>query len=129
MVDFDLRTALELTASGVGAAFVGIVTLVVLTLVSRRLSLARDEFVNRRTRVPDQAPVNAASGEPSEGRESLARDAELASAIGAAVATAIAEEERAMAEAGAPGDRGGGVSGWKSYGIWQAMQSRRLRGR
>ncbi len=123
MVDFEISKAVTLTILGVGAAFVSLVSLIVLTrLMSRIVG----------TEPQDQA--EAIAGTAADALEEAADettgspDRNPAMAAAAAAAVAMAEEEfdaEAMAleemEHQGPAPE---AAGWKSYGRWQLMASR-----
>ena len=123
MVDFEISKAVTLTILGVGAAFVSLVSLIILTrLMSRIVGTAPQ----------DQAEAIAGTAadvlEEAADETTGSPDRNPAMAAAAAAAVAMAEEEfdaEAMALEEME-DRGPApeAAGWKSYGRWQLMASR-----
>lgn len=124
MVDFEISKAVTLTILGVGAAFVSLVSLIILTrLMSRIVGTAPQ----------DQAEAIAGTAadaleEAVDETTGVAPGQNPAMAAAAAAAVAMAEEEfdaEAMAleemEHQGPAPE---AAGWKSYGRWQLMASR-----
>ncbi len=124
MVDFEISKAVTLTILGVGAAFVSLVSLIILTrLMSRIVGTAPQ----------DQAEAIAGTAadaleEADDETTGVAPGQNPAMAAAAAAAVAMAEEEfdaEAMAleemEHQGPAPE---AAGWKSYGRWQLMASR-----
>ena len=124
MVDFDVSKAVTLTILGVGAAFVSLVSLIVLTrLMSRIVGTAPQDQAEAIAGTAADA-LEEAAGETT----GVAPGQNPAMAAAAAAAVAMAEEEfdaEAMAleemEHQGPAPE---AAGWKSYGRWQLMASR-----
>ena len=107
--------AIQLTVSGIAAAFVALIAIIAFTLLTRLVARVADRSqakgIGSLVGAPPQAP------EGLSGEDSPDDDAELVAAAGAAVAMAMQEEELA--------GRGTTVAGgWKGYGRWQAFESR-----
>ena len=134
MVQFDINQAVTLTVSGVAAAFVALIALILFTILVRRV----EQLTNRtHSKVLESASVapSEAPGRPS-GDDLPDDDAELAAVAASAVAISLLDEEEMMvagrqAAAASVGTIGGktGEEGWKGYGRWQAFNSRNLRNR
>ena len=124
MVDFDISKAVTLTILGVGAAFVSLVSLIVLTrLMSRIVGTAPQDQAEAIAGAAADALEQAA-----DETTGVAPGQNPAMAAAAAAAVAMAEEEfdaEAMAleemEHQGPAPE---AAGWKSYGRWQLMASR-----
>ena len=120
MVDFDVGKAAEITVSGVVAAFLAILFLIVLTRLSRLAGRLRSK--------PNVLPPGSPAEAQSEGsvQASAGHNAQLVSAIAVAVAIGLEEEESLTVEAGAQVKPGSQTvaGGWKSYGRWQAVEPR-----
>ena len=128
MVDFDVSKAAEITGSGIITAFLAILFLIVLTGLARLAGRLRSE--------PGVLPPGSPSEAQSEDsvQASAGHDPQLVSAVAAAVAIALEEEEMVTAEADVQVKAGGqtAAGGWKTYGRWQAVDPRgiwRRRGR
>ena len=118
MVDFDTTRAIMLTLTGVGAAFVAIVSLMVVISVNKFVSGRWDQWGGR---AEVAAPVGSAPVEsPGDG------DARMAAAIGVAVALATSETPGKGALQGAH-ETGGlpFIRGWRSLGRWQGIEATR----
>ncbi|MCH8189814.1 MAG: OadG family protein [Chloroflexi bacterium] len=124
MVDFDISKAVTLTILGVGAAFVSLVSLIILTrLMSRIVGTAPQDQAEAIAGTAADALAQAV-----DETTGVAPGQNPAMAAAAAAAVAMAEEEfdaEAMAleemEHQGPAPE---AAGWKSYGRWQLMASR-----
>lgn len=129
MVDFDISKAVTLTILGVGAAFVSLVSLIILTrLMSRIVGTAPQDQAEAIAGTAADALDGAARPETVDETTGVSPDQNPKMAAAAAAAVAMAEEEfdaEAMAleemEHQGPAPE---AAGWKSYGRWQLMASR-----
>ena len=120
MLDFDVGKAIELTFSGVAAAFIAIALLITLTLLTRLTGRISNRSVGSGVQGPPETPSEITEGISVQG--SPDPDADVVAAIATAVSMAVEEEETASMEASGSA----AISGWRSYGRWQAAESRRL---
>ena len=126
MVDFEISKAVTLTILGVGAAFVSLVSLIILTrLMSRIVGTVPQDQAEA---IAGAALDGAARPETVDETTGVAPGQNPKMAAAAAAAVAMAEEEfdaEAMAleerEHQGPAPE---AAGWKSYGRWQLMASR-----
>lgn len=122
MVEFDIDKAIQLTVSGIAAAFVALIALIAFTLLTRLVARFADRSQAKGIGSPVGTPPQAPEGLSRE--DSTDDDAELVAAAGTAVAMAMQEEESAGKEVEAAV-----AGGWKGYGRWQAFESRKTRNR
>ena len=105
-LDFDTVKALMMTVTGVCAAFIAIGSLMLFTVVYRKLS----GWWTDRTQPPGAGPA---------GRDEASSDsdAQMAAAIGTAVALAMGSGTAASSRADQE-DAGPVIRGWRSVGRW-----------
>ena len=129
MVDFEISKAVTLTIVGVGAAFVSLVSLIVLTrLMSRTAGTAPQDQAEAIAGTAADALDEAARAAAVDETTGVSPNQNPAMVAAAAAAVAMAEEEfdaEAMTLEEME-DRGPApeAAGWKSYGRWQLMASR-----
>ena len=128
MVDFEISKAVTPTILGVGAAFVSLISLIILTrLMSRIVGTEPQDHAEAIAGTAADALDGAARTETVDETTGVSPDRNPKMAA-AAAAVAMAEEEfdaEAMAleemEHQGPAPE---AAGWKSYGRWQLMASR-----
>ena len=111
-LDFDTVKALMMTVTGVCAAFIAIGSLMLVTVVYRKLS----GWWTGRTQPPD-APQPYGAGPAGRDQAASDSDAQMAAAIGTAVALAMGSGTAASPRAD-QGDAGPVIRGWRSVGRW-----------
>lgn len=114
MVEFDTTQAIMMTVTGVGAAFVAIVALIVFTYINKFVSV---RWYERNAGAEVVAPPMDTAGNG---------DARMAAAIGVAVALAM-DEAPGLGVLQRVAERGGRstIRGWRSLGRWQGIETAR----
>ena len=111
-LDFDTFKALMMTVTGVCAAFIAIGSLMLFTVVSQRGS----RWWTNRTQRPD-TPQPSGAAPPARSEAVSDNDAQMAAAIGTAVALAMGSGTSEAPRAD-QGDAGPVIRGWRSVGRW-----------
>ena len=131
VIEFDLNRALFLTYTGVGAAFLVLGTLVIFTGLIGRWGDWRLRRAQARAEEEAQAAEAELWEEAASDADQGGTNAELAAAIGTAVALAVEAYRREQAEDLAPsaGDSLPNGNGWREQGRIAAFDARRHRER
>ena len=111
-LDFDTVKALMMTVTGVCAAFIAIGSLMLFTVVYRKLS----GWWTDRTQ-PPAAPQPPGAAPAVRDEAASDSDAQMAAAIGTAVALAMGSGTAVPARAD-QGDAGPVIRGWRGVGRW-----------
>ena len=113
-LDFDTFKALMMTVTGVCAAFIAIGSLMLFTVVSQKSS----RWWTNRTQPPDAPQPSGVGAAPPARSEAVSdNDAQMAAAIGTAVALAMGSGTSETPRAH-QGDAGPVIRGWRSVGRW-----------